>query len=80
MAEESIQILKELSPVTRTTFAREMSENTGEPVMYYSSIPPENIDVATANILDEDNYGDISELFETEVPRPEMEDEDAIDA
>ena len=71
-AEDAIALLELLSPEVRTALAREMSERSNEPVMYYGSIPPEDIDVAKVNVLE---YESLYEDFEFDEPEPEDDQE-----
>jgi hypothetical protein len=50
----------EITPQLRHDLARYLSETRGEPVMYYDFIPPENIEVAHAQIYE--NMEDLLEI------------------
>jgi hypothetical protein len=79
--EDAIEILRSIPTHQRTELARELSNAAGAPVMYYGSIPPEQIDIARINLLDHEIQWDIfhGENPEWDANRPEEDEDDYIE-
>jgi tRNA nucleotidyltransferase (CCA-adding enzyme) len=78
-ARTALQILQEITPDLRSELAREISEVYNYPVMYFGPINADHIQVAKANVLDEDTLDELQQQYSRLHQPPEVDNDDEYD-